>query len=172
MAKHPAEQDSLNPHPTSPRSSTDGAHEPAERHERGELIPDQGGLTGEETAAVIPFPSDEAQAADGRPDPQTAREGQGDAGHASAEQRQWCFRARQRGAEKKPRKRWDWSEFKNVRERFTPEERLEREIARYRKDKLLSSQGVQPPDTAATIIPFPSDQAPAAGGSDDPPDDA
>lgn len=62
-------------------------------------------------------------------------------------------------AKRKPEKRWDWSEFKNVREKFTPEERLEREIVRYRKEKRLRRQRVQPRDTTATVIPFPLEQA-------------
>jgi len=50
-----------------------------------------------------------------------------------------------------------------VCEKFTPEERLEREIARYRKEKLLGGQHTQLPDPAATIIPFRSQQTQAAG---------
>ena len=72
-----------------------------------------------------------------------------------------------RSAKKKPKKRWDWSRFQNLREK-SPEERLEREIARYRKEKLLSGKQTQLPDTTATIIPFPSEQAQAADGSTHP----
>ena len=171
MAKRSAKEDPPHLHgSTNPGSPTDGAQETAERHRRGELIQEQEELTSDKPPTVIPFPSEEAPVAADRPDPQATHDTQGDAGHASAAQRLWVSRARRKAAKKSRRKR-DWDRFK-FREKFTPLERLDREKANCRKEKLLSGQNTQPPDTTATIIPFPSEQAQAADGSDDPPGDA
>lgn len=76
-----------------------------------------------------------------------------------------------RSVKNKPQQRWDRNEFADVHEK-SPEERLERAIVRYRKQRLFRGKQAQIPDTTATIIPFPSEQAQAADGSDDPPGDA
>lgn len=52
---------------------------------------------------------------------------------------EWRGNMEKRSAKKNPTKRWNWSQYKNVREK-SPEERLEREIAKYRQEKLLSGQ--------------------------------
>jgi hypothetical protein len=172
MAKRRSRKHSSHPYsPTNWVSPAEDTAEAVEREQQDGLIQEQEERTSDKPPTIIPFRSEEAPAAAARPDPQAAGENQEDVGHASAEQRLWCSRARRLTSRKKPRKRWDWSRFKDLREKFTPEERLERAIVRYRKGKLLSGQNTQPRDTAATIIPFPSEQAQAADGSGDPPDD-
>ena len=171
MAKRPDKSDSPHLHsPIHSGSSAEGTPEAVKRQQQDGLISQQEDHSSDKTPTIVPFPSQAAPADDDRPDPQSTPDTQGDAGHASAAQRLWVSGARRKAAKKSRRKR-DWDRF-NFREKFTPLERLEREKANYRKEKLLSGQNTQPPDTTATIIPFPSEQAQAAGKPAAPSSDA
>jgi len=171
MAERQARNHSSHPYsPTKSAAPTEGTAENVEREQDG-LIQEQKERTSDEPPTIIPFRSEEVQAAAARPDPQETHDTQGDAGHASAEQRLWVSLARRMVAKRKRAKRWDWSKFINLHEK-SAEERLERAKARYHREKLLSGKHTQLPAPSAMIIQFPSEQTQAADGSDDPPGDA
>ena len=164
MAKRLAKTDSPQLHsPIHSGSSAECMLEVAERPLQDKLIRQQEERGSDEPPTIIPFPSEKAQAADDQPNPQTKREIQEDGVYASPAQRWWVSRARRQAAGKSRRKRdWDRFTFRDPRDKSTPQERLEREKANHRRAKLLSGQHTQLPDTAAKIIPFPSEQSQAA----------
>jgi len=145
--------------PTNSGLSNEGTLEAAQRQQQDGLIQEQEEITSDKLPTIIPFPSDEAQAVAGQPDPQESSEIHEGGGKPGARQSSGTDRTLR-----------DWSQFTRVREKHTFEERIERKKRKY-KQKLRRAQLARPRGAAPTIIPFPSEQTQALDGSDDPPGD-